>query len=61
MKIKEEDPFCIIGSPPCTMFSMLQELTKAVKKYDPEWKRKHDKLYENAIVHINFCPKIFHG
>ena len=25
--IKEQDPYCIIGSPPCTMFSMLQELS----------------------------------
>ena len=25
-KIKEEDPFLIIGSPPCTLFSLLQEL-----------------------------------
>ena len=41
LKIKEEDPYCVIGSPPCTMFSMLQELTKAVKKDDPEWQRRH--------------------
>ena len=33
--IKEQDPYCIIGSPPCTMFSMLQELIKSAKKSDP--------------------------
>ena len=55
LKIKEEDPYCVIGSPPCTMFSMLQELIKAVKKDDLEWQRKHKELVEEATVHINFC------
>ena len=27
--ISKEDPYCIIGSPPCTLSSMRQELTKA--------------------------------
>ena len=27
-QIPKEDPYCILGSPPCTLFSMHQELTK---------------------------------
>ena len=58
-QIQAEDPFCIIGSPPCTMFSMLQELTKAVKKGDPQWKLRHNKLVEEATIHINFCCSLY--
>lgn len=35
--IKKEDPYCVIGSPPCTLFSMLMELVKTQHKGDPEW------------------------
>ena len=35
--IQEQDPYCIIGSSPCTMLSMMQDITKSVKKNDPAW------------------------
>ena len=41
------------------MFSVLQELTKAVEKNDAQWKLKHDKMVEEAIVHINFCCSLY--
>ena len=34
--IQQEEPYCIIGSPPCTVISLLQELTKAVKGNDQD-------------------------
>ena len=36
----EEEPDCIIGSTPCTMFRLLLELTKAVKGNAKEWLEK---------------------
>ena len=53
--IKEQDPYCIIGSPPCTMFSMLQELTKSVTKNDLDWCKRHEELVAQAMRHIVFC------
>ena len=40
VKIKEESPYLLIGSPPCTYFSMLQELNVAVHGHKPEWIEK---------------------
>ncbi len=37
-RIRTEEPFLIIGSPPCTMFSTLQNLN--AKKGDVEWERR---------------------
>ena len=56
--IKEQDPYCIIGSPPCTMFSMLQELTKSVKKNDPAWCR-HEEFVAQATRHIDVCCGLY--
>ena len=36
-KIKEEDPFLLVGSPPCTLFSILQELNLVVNRDKPGW------------------------
>ena len=44
--IKEQDLYCIIGSPPCTMFSMLQEQTKSVTK--------NEQLVARASRHSDF-------
>ena len=35
-RIKEESPLFVIGSPPCTMFSVLQAMNPAVRGEDPE-------------------------
>ena len=32
--IRDTEPFCVVGSPPCTAFSPLQELSR--KKRDPK-------------------------
>ena len=58
-RIKQEDPFCIIGSPPCTMFSALQELSKVQYKDNAEWMQKHEKLLEEATQHMQFCCALY--
>ena len=40
--IKEESPYLLIGSPPCTYFSMLRELNVAVHGHKPEWMATFD-------------------
>ena len=39
-KVKEEAPVLLIGSPPCTYFSVLHELNKAVHGDKPGWLEK---------------------
>ena len=46
-KIKEESPYLLIGSPPCTYFSMLQELNVAVHGHKPEWMANFDEEKES--------------
>ena len=41
-RIREESPYLLIESPPCTCFSLLQELNKAVHKGKPGWLEKHE-------------------
>ena len=36
-RAKQETPFALIGSPPCTYFSLLQELIIATTKHKPGW------------------------
>ena len=51
--VRTTKPFCIIGSPPCTPFSRLQEISRA--KRDP-------KIMEEELrrgrEHVNFCLQI---
>ena len=53
--IKEKAPFLIIGSPPCTAFSSLQNFQRC----KPGGDAKVDKAMEEAKVHIEFCMKIY--
>ena len=47
-KIKEESPNLLAGFPPCTYFSMLQELNVAVHGHKPEWKATFDEEKRKA-------------
>ena len=58
-KIKSECPNLLIGSPPCTMFSLLQELNIAVHGHKPEWRAKFEKAKAKAIRHIEFCCELY--
>ena len=41
--VKEEAPFVLIGSLPCTYFSMLQELNIATNKHKPGWMQNFER------------------
>ena len=43
---------CIIGSPPCALLRMLQELTKVVEKDDGAWTRRHGLWVKEVVKHI---------
>ena len=52
--VRETEPYCIIGSPPCTPFSQLQELSRA--KRDPKVMKKE---LEDAKGHIRLCMELY--
>ena len=52
--VRESKPFVLIGSPPCTMFSGLQNLSKA-KRNEKEFNLK----MEIANKHIKFCLELY--
>ena len=61
-KIKDESPYLLIGSPPCTKFSMLQmlqELSVAVHGHKPEWMAKFDEERRKAKTHVEFCCTLY--
>ncbi len=60
-KIKDESPYMLIGSPPCTYFSMLQELNVAVHGHKPDWKAKFDEEVREAKIHVEFCCTLLSG
>ena len=48
----------VIGSPPCTYFSTLQELNKFNMRFDEKWLAKFNENLIKAIEHIKFCIKL---
>ena len=54
-KVKEEAPVLLIGSPPCTYFSVLQELHKNGARDKPGWMEKYEIEKAKAIKHVEFC------
>ena len=52
-------PYVIIGSPPCTLFSNLQELNKYLHCDDPEWLRHFEEVSGKAIQHIELCMVLY--
>ena len=53
--MREEAPYLLIGFPPCTYFSVLQELNKAVHGNKPGWRQKFDRETDKVIMHVDFC------
>ena len=49
--IERVKPMVVVGSPPCTMFSQLQNLT--------EWNANKQKKYEEATDLMNFAAKVY--
>ena len=52
--VRTTEPLLVIGSPPCTMFSPLQNLNK--NKWDAE---EHKKAMHTAQEHVKFCLEIY--
>ena len=52
--VRQTRPYCVIGSPPCTAFSPLQEISRA--KRDP---RVMERQLQDAKAHVRFCLEIY--
>ena len=52
--VQDTKPYCIIGSPPCTAFSPLQEIGR--KKRDPKVMAKE---LEEGKRHVRICIDIY--
>ena len=57
--IRETQPYLIIGSPPCTLFSNLQELNKHVHRDNPIWLANFEEEKRKACRHIEFCIQLY--
>ena len=57
--IIRDEPLLVIGSPPCTMFSRLQELNKHMYRNDSMWMEKFQLRLEQARRHVKFCTQIY--
>ena len=58
-RIKEESPLFVIGSPPCSMISVLQAMNPAVKGEFPEAAVRFRQELGKARQHIEFCCIIY--
>ena len=56
-KIREERPNLLIGSPPCTYFSILQNLNLEIRNED--WRQNFYAEREKAADHVRFCVKLY--
>lgn len=54
--IRPRAPYLIICSPPCTKFSNLQNLNKAIN--GPEWHEKFAEELKEAEAHVRFCCEL---
>ena len=57
--VVNDEPKLVIGSPPCTYFSRLQELNKYMYKDSKAWMDKFEANLERAKRHVRFCIKIY--
>ena len=57
--IIRDEPTLVIGSPPCTFFSRLQELNKHMYKDNEAWMAKFNENIEQAKRYVRFCIKIY--
>ena len=49
----------MIGSPPCTYFSLLQELDIAVHGKDLAWMARFEAAKQKAVRHVEFCCNMY--
>ena len=56
-KLREECPYMLVGSPPCTAFSIIQNLNART----PEGKAKVEAAKAKATIHLQFCAVMYQG
>ena len=56
-RVMTTEPVLVIGSPPCTAFSRIQQLNLHV--HGEAWRLKFEKDKAKAVLHIEFCLKLF--
>ena len=54
-----EKPWLLIGSPPCTAFSVLQNLNVHLHKDDTAWMAAFEERKRKAIEHVKFCMHLY--
>ena len=52
--MKRDDPYVIIGLPPCTMMSLLQELAIHNNQHKPGWMENFKAERGKAKQHVTF-------
>ena len=57
--VVSEKPWLVVGSPPCTVFSMLQNLNKHKYGGDSEWMEKFEARKAEAVEHMKFCIYLY--
>ena len=57
--VRQDKPYLLIGSPPCTKFSILQNLVRG-KGLTHEQRDKFERDLAQAVKHVNFCVKLYH-
>ena len=58
-EIKKTEPFIIIGSPPCTLFSNIQALNRHIHRYDSAWLVNFEREKAQAVEHLQFCSLLY--
>ena len=54
-RLKEQRPYMLVGSPPCTPYSILQNMNART----PEGKRKVEEAKRRGQVHLKFCADMY--
>ena len=57
--VVEDEPMFVIGSPPCTFVSRLQELNKYMYRNDKLWMSGFAKNIQQAKRRVRFCANIY--
>ena len=56
-RVMDTEPTFVIGSPPCTMFSRIQQLNLHI--HGEAWRLKFEEDKAKVELHIEFCLKLF--
>ena len=57
--IEKDNPLLVIGSPPCTYFSVLNELNKHLHRDNAAWMHKYEEHLRKAKQHVQFCTEVY--